>query len=110
MIIVISSDYIRGYNDLMILSLLSKSDSYAYLISKQIKEITNGKYLIKETTLYSAFTRLEKNGYIESYYLKVQTGGNQRTYYKITDNGIKYLKEKIEEWNLTKNVVDLIIK
>ncbi|MBO5630017.1 MAG: helix-turn-helix transcriptional regulator, partial [Aeriscardovia sp.] len=63
----ISSDVIRGYNDTMILSILKKEPSYGYEISKQIKQITDGKYVIKETTLYSAFTRMEKNGYIESF-------------------------------------------
>ncbi|CCV63740.1 Transcriptional regulator [Alteracholeplasma palmae J233] len=103
---MISSDNIRGYNDLMILSLLEKEDSYAYLLSKKIKEITNEKYIIKETTLYSAMTRLEKNEFISSYYLDVQTGGSKRSYYKITAAGKEYLKEKKEEWKLVKYVVD----
>ena len=58
----ISSDVIRGYNDTMILFLLLKEPSYGYEISKQIKLLSDGKYVIKETTLYSAFTRMEKNG------------------------------------------------
>lgn len=107
---MISSDNIRGYNDLMILSLLEEEDSYAYLISKKIKDRTENKYIIKETTLYSAFARLEKNNYIASYYLDVQSGGTQRTYYKITTDGKKYLKEKIEEWDLTKFVVNQFTK
>ena len=63
----ISSDVIRGYNDTMILYLLWEKPSYGYEISKQIKQISGEKYVIKETTLYSAFTRLEKNGYIASF-------------------------------------------
>ncbi|MDY0277231.1 MAG: PadR family transcriptional regulator [Acholeplasma sp.] len=107
---MISSDYIRGYNDLIILSLLKEEDSYAYLISKKIKEKTKEKYIIKETTLYSTFTRLEKNNYIESYSLNIQSGGNQRIYYKITKDGLKYLEEKIIEWKVTKSVVDDFVK
>ena len=63
----ISSDVIRGYNDTIILYLLLDRPSYGYEISKQIKLISEEKYVIKETTLYSAFTRLEKNGYITSF-------------------------------------------
>ncbi len=102
---MISSDVIRGYNDLMILNLLWKKDSYGYEISKNIRQISNEKYIIKETTLYSAFTRLEKNGYISSYYGK-ETNGKRRTYYHITDIGKQYYLEKCEEWNLVKEVVD----
>ena len=57
---MISSDGIRGYNDMIILYLILGGPSYGYEISKAIKTKTEGKYLIKETTLYSAFTRLEK--------------------------------------------------
>ena len=56
----ISSDIIRGYNDTMILYLLWDMPSYGYEISKRIKSLSEEKYVIKETTLYSAFTRLEK--------------------------------------------------
>ena len=56
----ISSDVIRGYNDTMILYLLLDKPSYGYEISKQIKTLSNEKYVIKETTLYSAFTRMER--------------------------------------------------
>ena len=48
----ISSDIIRGYNDTIILYLLLDKPSYGYEISKQIKAMTNEKYIVKETTLY----------------------------------------------------------
>ena len=51
---MISSDVIRGYNDTMILYLLLDGDSYGYEISRNIREITGGRYIMKETTLYSA--------------------------------------------------------
>ena len=101
----ISSDVIRGYNDTMILYLLMKQPSYGYEISKQIKSLSEEKYIIKETTLYSAFTRMEKNGYIESF-SSDENGGKRRTYYRITDKGRQYYKEKCEEWQLTKEVVE----
>ncbi|MBQ5518853.1 MAG: helix-turn-helix transcriptional regulator, partial [Clostridiales bacterium] len=49
----ISSDVIRGYNDIIILFLLLNSPSYGYEISKQIRTMSEDKYIIKETTLYS---------------------------------------------------------
>jgi len=103
---VISSDVIRGYNDIMILCLLLDGDSYGYEISKRINEITEEKYKMKETTLYSAFTRLKKNGHIESY----SVSESRRTYYKITDQGKKYYEKKCLEWDLTKEVVERFIR
>ena len=106
--ISISSDVIRGYNDTMILNLLKKEPSYGYEISRNIKEVTGEKYVIKETTLYSAFTRMEENGYLESYSQEADNG-KRRTYYRITQKGLDYYKEKCEEWQLTKEVVELFI-
>ena len=106
---MISSDVIRGYNDTIILSLLLESDSYGYEISKNIRSITQEQYVIKETTLYSAFSRLEKNGHIESYYGE-ETQGKRRTYFRITPSGINYYKGKCEEWDLTKNVINKFVR
>ena len=105
----ISSDIIRGYNDTMILSILIKEPSYGYEISKEIKRITDEKYLIKETTLYSAFTRMEKNGYIQSFYQTAENG-KRRTYYQITPAGISYYQQKYKEWDLTQEVVQHFMK
>ncbi|KAB8137993.1 PadR family transcriptional regulator [Gracilibacillus oryzae] len=106
---MISSDVIRGYNDTIILYLLLEKESYGYEISKKIKELSDEKYVIKETTLYSAFNRLMKNGYIESFHQK-QTHGKKRTYYKITGLGLQYYQEKCQEWKLTKEVINRFIK
>lgn len=105
---MISSDGIRGYNDMIILYLIIRQESYGYEISKQIRDLSEGKYVIKETTLYSAFTRLEKNGMIKSYFGD-ETNGKRRTYYKVTEAGKLYYSEKCSEWRLTKEVVDRFV-
>ncbi len=105
---MISSDVIRGYNDTIILYLLQQNPSYGYEISKQIRTISEEKYIIKETTLYSAFTRMEKNGYIESFSGN-ETNGKRRTYYQVTPEGMAYYEEKCREWEVTKEVIDKFI-
>ena len=105
---MISSDVIRGYNDTIILYLLQQNPSYGYEISKKIRMISEEKYIIKETTLYSAFTRMEKNGYLESFSGN-ETGGKRRTYYRVTEEGKLYYEEKCKEWEVTKEVVDKFI-
>ena len=105
----ISSDVIRGYNDIIILFLLQGSPSYGYEISKQIKLLSEEKYIIKETTLYSAFTRMEKNGFIESFVDEDMAGGKKRTYYRLTEAGREHYRAKCEEWKLTKEVIEKFI-
>ena len=86
-----------------------KEPSYGYELSKQIKNLSDGKYIIKETTLYSAFSRMEKNGYIESFVSEAADTGKKRTYYRITEEGQRYYSEKCEEWQLTKEVVERFV-
>jgi len=102
----ISSDVIRGYIDVMILRVLYDGDSYGYEISKKITEISKDSYSMKETTLYSAFSRLEKFGYLCSY-PGTYSGGRERTYYKMTDAGRLYYHRKCIEWAYT---IELITK
>ena len=96
----ISSDIIRGYNDTIILYLLLDKPSYGYEISKQIKAMTNEKYIV---------TRMEKNGYITSFPGVGENGGKKRTYYQITDEGRLYYQSKCKEWALTKEVIEKFI-
>ena len=102
---MISNDVIRGYTDIIILNLLLQNDSYGYEISRQIREISEEKYVIKETTLYSAFTRLEKAGYIVSY-AGSKKKKKKRVYYQITEEGCAHYAAKCREWFEVKELVD----
>lgn len=106
---MISSDAMRGYNDVLILAILHQGDSYGYKIGKEIRERTSGQYIIRETTLYAAFNRLSKNGYIEAYPGAV-TNGKPRTYYRITSSGQTFLAVKAAEWRRVKNCCRFILE
>lgn len=105
---MISSDVMRGFNDLLILSLLQQEDSYGYHIASSIKQISDGMYVMKETTLYSAFARLEKNQLIRSY-SSDETFGKPRTYYTITPLGRAVYQDKVAEWGDTKELIDRFV-
>ncbi len=106
---MISSDILRGYNDTIVLSCLLEKDSYGYEVSKQIALRSKGLYQIKETTLYSVFSRLERNGYITSYYGS-ESLGKRRTYYHLTPLGVQYYQSKVQEWKETQELIDAFIK
>jgi len=94
----------RGYIDLIILRVLTEGDSYGYAISKRITEISEDTYIMKETTLYSAFSRLEKLGHVRSY-PGSYSGGRERTYYTLTDEGQNYYRHKCLEWRATQELI-----
>ncbi|MBL3698466.1 PadR family transcriptional regulator [Leucobacter luti] len=102
---MIGGDAIRGYVDLMVLSLLRTGPSYAYELAQRISAVTGDDYAIKQTTLYSAVKRLETSALVSSY-ADVSPSGKPRTYYQITDAGREHLQLKVTEWHHTKSVVD----
>lgn len=105
---MLGSDVMRGYNDLLLLCLLIEGDSYGYALSREIEQRSQGAYSIKETTLYSAFGRLEKQGCIAAYQGS-ETQGRPRTYYMITPAGRRYYREKCEEWQVLQQVVGAFV-
>ena len=106
--ITISSDVMRGYIDLMILRVLCDGDSYGYAISKKVTDLSESSYIMKETTLYSAFSRLEKSKHVRSY-PGSYSGGRERTYYSLTEEGFRYYRHKCDEWVVTQKLISKFI-
>jgi len=106
---MISSDIIRGHLDAVILKLIIEKDRYGYEISKEISKRTDNTFEIKEATLYAVFQRLDKNEFIISYSGQI-THGRKRKYYKVTELGQSYFKEKVNEWKETKKVINTLLE
>ena len=104
----ITSDLIRGHTETIILALLFAEDSYGYQINKAIQEASDGKYELKEATLYGAFRRLEENGHISSYWGDEETGPRRR-YYKLTPQGRDFFMLCKAEWENAKALIDQLI-
>lgn len=102
---MISSDAVRGYHDLMILSLLASGDSYGYALAQAIEQRSGGLYTIRESTLYAVCARLEAQGCIAAYQGR-ETHGRPRVYYTLTKYGRDLLRTRRAEWQALKTVVD----
>jgi|SRR5690554_1338850 len=101
-------DVLRGHTDTIILALLEKKDSYGYEINSTIARSTNKQFSLTEATLYTAFKRLRKGGYITSYW---KDGLNQtkRKYYSITELGREYLQMKRKTWKHASAILNKLI-
>lgn len=106
----INSDLIRGNVTTIILKALDDGTSYGYDILKLIEEKTNGKYIIKQPTLYSCLKRLEKQDLITSYMGNVDdTSGARRRYYQLTDAGKEYLARTQAEYEFSRTILDRLL-
>lgn len=104
----ITSDLLRGHTETIILAQLTRKDSYGYEINQLVQEKTDGRYELKEATLYSAFRRLEGQAMITSYWGDENTGARRR-YYSITAQGREKYASNKQEWLECKDIIDMLI-
>jgi len=105
----LSADLLRGHTDTIVLGILMKGDSYGYEIYKTIVEKTNEEYVLKEATLYSSFRRLEKEGFITSYWGD-ETKGGRRKYYRITEKGKQQYRQNKLDWEFTQKILNRLLE
>ena len=89
--------------DACVLALLSREDSYGYILTQNVKEIIS----VSESTLYPVLRRLQNENYLSVY--DAPFSGRNRRYYKITDEGKGRLDEYVSEWDNYKGKVDRIL-
>lgn len=103
------SDLIRGNIDAIILCTLTNGDSYGYEILKEIATASQGEYEMKEPSLYTSLKRLEKQGFVESYWGD-ETQGARRKYYRVAPNGAIELDEAKERWVRVRRIIDRLLR
>ena len=105
----LNKEIIKGHVESIILSLLQEKDLYGYEISKLIRENSKEAFEVKDGTLYVVLKRLEKLGLVISYWADCKSGGGRRKYFKITEDGVNYLKEKKSEWEFLKSIMNIFL-
>lgn len=89
----------RAVNPMIILLLLSERPKYTHELIQEIKERSNGRYVVP--LLYPLLYRLQLWGYIEPAGRVVTEGNCVRNYYQITTaGGHQLLEMKAEYRNL----------
>ena len=81
----------------LILSLLSKGESYGYAIIQDIKTRSREEIQWTDGMLYPVLHRMEDNGWIKSRWVETDNG-RKRKYYYIKKDGKKILDAQYKEW------------
>lgn len=101
----LSSDILRGHTDTIVLASLLDRDRYGFEIYNRVLQKTDNLYELKETTLYSSYKRLEKDGFVESYWGD-ETQGGRRKYYRITERGWELYRQKLKDYEFTRKILE----
>ena len=94
---MISSDILRGYNAIIVLGLLIGQDSYGYNLMQEISVRSGHTWQMKETTLYSVLSRLEKNGLV-NVVKKPSDIGPPRKFFTLNEAGRRELAQFWARW------------
>ena len=89
---------VKGSVDLILLKMLKTRTMYGYEIIRTVNDLTDGRFVWKEGSLYPALHRLEINKLIIGEW-QVNDGERPRRYYILTRKGVKALTEKSEQWS-----------
>ena len=103
-----ASDLLRGHTDTIVLGVLRRGERYGFEIYKTIRDATDGRYEIKEATLYATFRRLDKDGLVEAYWGD-ETQGGRRKYYRITDAGRAVYRQNVLDWTATQQIINTLL-
>ncbi|MCE5251607.1 PadR family transcriptional regulator [bacterium] len=95
----LSKDLVAASATPLVLSILKEGDSYGYAIIKRVKELSGEEMNWTDGMLYPVLHRLEKQGYINSYWQKSHIG-RKRKYYSLTREGDENLEVIKTQWRL----------
>ena len=98
----------NGTIELVLLLLLQTNKKYGYQLAQEMCELSNGKYELKEATMYPTLYRLNQNGYLDFEQVKVGVR-RTRVYYSITESGRLRLKNLLQEYDTITSAIDTII-
>lgn len=103
-----SGEYVRGFTNYIILSILAKFDSYGYEMTKIIESVSEQNLQLNEATLYIALKKMAGEELITSYLEKNKKGMNRR-YYQITPKGKKKLRTFRKEWIMIESTLSSLV-
>src|SRR5215471_6294282 len=106
---MIAKELVAASTEPLILSLLSKGESYGYALIQEVKRLSGEQIEWTDGMLYPVLHRMEREGLIESRWKEAESG-RKRKYYSIKKEGRRALKEKSQQWSVIASVLGQLWK
>lgn len=99
----------KGVLEMLVIKLLAEEEKYGYQLISELKEKSDGMFLLKEGTLYPILYRLEDEALVVSRWSEPKGKEVSRKYYAITQKGKEELKELSGLWErFSGNVTEIM--
>ena len=95
---MLSKELVAASTVPLVLSVLSKGESYGYKLIQTVRELSDGRIEWTEGMLYPVLHWMEREHLIESEWRSAQYGGRRRRYYRILKEGRKALQSEQQQW------------
>lgn len=92
-----SAGLVQGTLDMLILKTLLLEPMHGYGIALRIEQVSKGVFQVNPGSLFPAFRRLERAGWIRGEWGATENNRRAR-YYGLTEAGRNKLKSEIREW------------
>ncbi len=92
-----SSELVQGTLDMLILKTLALEPMHGYGIALRMEQISRGVFRVNPGSLFPAFRRLEREGWINAEW-KPTENNRRAKYYGLTEQGRKELETVTAEW------------
>jgi PadR family transcriptional regulator PadR len=100
----------KGVLEMLVLKLLAKEEKYGYQLISELRESSNGLFVLKEGTLYPILYRLEDDELVISRWSEPKGKEISRKYYAVTEKGKQVLSELFGVWSEFSSNVTLIME
>jgi PadR family transcriptional regulator PadR len=100
---------VQGTLDMLILKTLALEPMHGYGIGIRIQQMSRGVFDVNAGSLFPAFRRLERSGWVKSEWRA--TENNRRAkYYILTEQGRKKLKSEARDWDRQTTAIARILE
>jgi len=104
-----NTSLVQGTLNMLILKTLALEPMHAHGIGLRIEQISKGVFQVNPGSLFPAFKRLERSGWLDSEWRA--TENNRRAkYYVLTASGRKQLKSETRDWKTQSVAVARILE
>jgi len=103
------SDLVQGTLDMLVLKTLALEPLHGYGIGLRIEQISRGVFRVNPGSLFPAFRRLERAGFIKSDW-RATENSRRAKYYALTEAGRRKLKAAAREWEKQTEAITRIME